>query len=183
MPGNLFSKRPDWLFRALGLNDPSVPNTLHMDGVSPVVDVVQSGWSAGRFFNIRADMSNPAAAIIGNSSWPTLPGGLLVEADETVVVLGLNFHNSTAGAVGVSLFVTPTAPVPPGASRLLLGFWGGIAAGQSHSEAQYTASMHPPSSILPLIIPPGYMLGDGNGVAGVYAHVMGIRLPAGVKPL
>lgn len=173
---NLFTKKPQWLFRALGLQDFDLPQTLAVDQVVATVDIAQSGWSSGRFFNIEAECTSTTSAAIGPASFPTLPGGLLVDTDETVVVLGISYFNNTAGSVRYDLRLSSIAPLPP---RTALLTQQTLAAGAALGMAEAAVR-----DALPLVIPPGWALVAGNvGAPAIFLQLWGVRLPAGVKPL
>lgn len=183
MTMNLFTKRPLWLQRALGLTDASLPQYLSDDMVVPVIDVAQSGWASARPFSIRADLSTAGGIMIGSASWAKVPGGLELAPDEMAIVLGFSYYNSTAAVVQGWPFVTNAAPVPIVTERNHLGAYGVPAAGYWHQASQSAATLGP-TSWLPLVIPAGYALGESQGAGGpgLYATIRGIRLPDGVKP-
>ena len=180
---NLMTKRPEWLFRALGLNDPTLPQHLATDQVVPVIDIAQQGWSGATFFDLRVSLAMAGGVMIGGPAFPVLPGGLTLRADECAVVLAMGVFNGGAAAYAFQPFLSSSAPVPPAADRALLSSHI-VAAGVSHTTASYSASVESIASYLPLVIPQGWALAENIGGSPLmYALIQGVRLPAGVKPL
>lgn len=86
---NLFSRRPGWLYKALGLTEPTTPHQLDVDMVRPVLDVFQAGWGLMSWSRLPS-FSIPASTAAGSID-------LLTADDElTRLVVALNITDNTA---------------------------------------------------------------------------------------
>lgn len=180
---NLFTKRPEWLYKALGLTSPGIPQYLNTDAVIPTLDIAQGGWAHARYSTHAVELSVAGGILIGPPALPVAAGGLVTSLDDLTIVLGMSVYNGSAGAFNFNPFLTNQAPPPPVTGRVLLGIQA-IAAGAAIYQNTQATGMASIGAYLPLVIPPGYALGESSGGAiGCYCHMHVVRLPAGVKAL
>lgn len=166
--GSIISKAPQWLFTALGLQEPTLPNQLDTTAVLPVIDVGQGGWSALHW--LVNQQSQPASSAAVSET-------LVNSSDDARLVLGVSvLHSGGAAAVEVRLrLVDPIRALPVEYSRVSIepGFY-----------AAWT-DFRPGGG--PLYVPPGVRLdivwpatGVGETLSTSYMTAV---VPAGFKAI
>lgn len=164
---NLFSRRPEWLYRALGLTEPETPHQLDSPVVTPTLDVFQRGWGTARFGVL-------AFTIPQNTGAGTLT--LLEATDDAAIILGVDALDGTAGGGDYRIDIVDTVLVRSVGYRTVTLAGGGRARTTDLLE-----------SIYPLYLPPEMLLRINHPATGageqINVNILHARIPPGFKPI
>lgn len=163
---NLFVRRFDWLYHALGLQEAQLPSYLESEVAVPTVDVVQGGWGLARWFGDSLDQ--PASAAQASRTW------FAADADLVRIVWMSFVRTGGAGDTTADIRINNLLGIAPYVARATL------APGGYVGHAQIFGNMDP------IVVPPGFRLETvypATGLGETWAgRIMAAELPAGVKP-